>query len=103
MPRYLVISFPSLFCSFILASSLSLLDLSPCKVICKITGDLEDRILETAEEISGPVDKAKARARKQRELEKSKKALESAASTVRIGAKVAAAQRLKELKRLQML
>ncbi|CAA7060141.1 unnamed protein product [Microthlaspi erraticum] len=31
---------------------------------------------KTAEEIVGPVDKAKARARKQRELEKSKKALE---------------------------
>ncbi|CAA7028590.1 unnamed protein product [Microthlaspi erraticum] len=70
-------------------------------VICKISGDLVDRILETAEEIRGPFDKTKARAlRKQRELEKAKKPLErdwrlnedsskiagtNAASTVRWG------------------
>ncbi|OAO91619.1 hypothetical protein AXX17_AT5G41380 [Arabidopsis thaliana] len=42
-----------------------------------ISGDMEDRILETAEEIGGPVDKVKARAlRKQREFEKAKKALD---------------------------
>uniref|UniRef100_A0A1J3K473 DUF2828 domain-containing protein n=1 Tax=Noccaea caerulescens TaxID=107243 RepID=A0A1J3K473_NOCCA len=43
----------------------------------EIYRDLEDRIIENAEEIGGPVDKVKARAlRKQRELEKAKKALE---------------------------
>ncbi|CAA7026499.1 unnamed protein product [Microthlaspi erraticum] len=89
---------------------LAVVNLCRLSVICKNSGDLEDRILETAEDIGGPVDKAKARAlRKQRELEKSKKALErdwrlnedcskfagtNAASTVRIGTKVAAAQRL---------
>ncbi|CAA7024867.1 unnamed protein product [Microthlaspi erraticum] len=73
---------------------------------------LQDRILETAEEIRGPFDKTKARAlRKQRELEKGKKALEwnwrlnedsskiagtNAASTVRSGTKVAAAQPFRE-------
>ncbi|ESQ44698.1 hypothetical protein EUTSA_v10003164mg [Eutrema salsugineum] len=42
-----------------------------------LSGDLEDRILENAEELAGPVDKTKARAlRKQKELEKAKKALE---------------------------
>lgn len=42
-----------------------------------ISGEIEDRILENAEEIGGPVEKIKARAlRKQRELEKAKKALE---------------------------
>ncbi|CAE6222792.1 unnamed protein product [Arabidopsis arenosa] len=42
-----------------------------------ISGEMEDRLLETAEEIGGPVDKIKARAlRKQREFEKAKKALE---------------------------
>jgi len=42
-----------------------------------ISGDMEDRILETAEETGGPVGKVKARAlRKQREFEKAKKALD---------------------------
>ncbi|CAH2046607.1 unnamed protein product [Thlaspi arvense] len=43
----------------------------------EVSGDLGDRILENAEELSGPGDKIKARAlRKQRELEKAKRALE---------------------------
>ncbi|XP_010494325.1 PREDICTED: uncharacterized protein LOC104771494 [Camelina sativa] len=43
----------------------------------ELSGEIEDRILENTEEISGPVDKIKARAlRKQREFEKAKKALE---------------------------
>ncbi|KAG7611687.1 Uncharacterized conserved protein UCP015417 vWA [Arabidopsis suecica] len=42
----------------------------------EISGEMEDRILENAEEIGGSVDKVKARAlRKQREFEKAKKAV----------------------------
>ncbi|CAA7023924.1 unnamed protein product [Microthlaspi erraticum] len=62
---------------FLLRLSLSPSHISSHRWISLPDRDLEDRILETAEDIGGPVDKAKARAlRKQRELEKSKKALE---------------------------